>query len=284
MSDHNVSVAGLFVHPVKSCARVAVDHALLIETGFEWDRQWMLVDAQGRFVSQRELPKLALVQPTFRGDDMVLRAPGMLAIHVALYAVEAAVQVQVWNDHVRAFDMGDLCAQWFSDFIGQALRLVRFDPDQQRLADPKWTGALRAQTAFADGFPLLVISAASLAELNQRLSKHGMPAVQLDRFRPNLVLDGLDAHGEDWLDRVTLNGPDGEVTLRLVKPCVRCSIPDVNPKSGQADGAVSATLASYRADARVNGQITFGINAIIEQGLERRLSVGSKGSATIKFE
>jgi uncharacterized protein YcbX len=284
MDDHKVSIAGLFVHPVKSCAAVAIDSAALIETGLEWDRQWMVVDARGEFVTQRERPRMARVRPTLRGDDMVLRAPGMLALHVALFAVERAVKVQVWDDRVRAFDMGDLAAQWFSDFLGQAVRLVRFDPDEQRVADAKWTGAQRALTAFVDGFPLLVLSTASLAEFNRRLSAQGAAPVRADRFRPNLLLDGLDAHGEDRLDRIEFESPAGPVSLRLVKPCSRCSIPDVDPLRGERDAAVGATLASYRADPRLNGQVAFGMNAIVEHGLDCELRVGMSGRASVKFD
>lgn len=284
MSHHKVSIAGLFVHPVKSCARVAVDRARLIDTGLEWDRQWMVVDSDGTFVSQRELPRLALVRPTIRLHDMVLRAPGMLALHVALDAVEGPLSVRVWDDSVQACDMGDLAAQWFSDYLGQAVRLARFDPEVRRPVDPQWSGAVDAVTAFADGFPLLVLSSASVAELGRRLAMHGGAAVGAERFRPNLLLDGLDAHGEDWLERIEFDTPEGEVVLRLTKPCSRCSIPDVDPARGEADAAVGAVLASYRADPRVNGQITFGMNAVIERGEEIELSVGAEGRAFVKFD
>lgn len=279
-----VSIAGLFVHPVKSCGRVAVDRARLIDTGFEWDREWMLVDADGEFVSQRELPRMALVQPRLRGDDMVLRAPGMLALHVALDAVEAPRPVRVWDDTVQAYDMGDLAAQWFSDFLGRPLRLARFDPEGQRRCDAKWTGGADALTAFADGFSLLVLSSSAIDELNRRLGAQGRPVVDSARFRPNIVLDGLDAHGEDWLDRLAFDTPDGQVVLRLVKPCSRCAIPDVDPARGESDGAVNATIGTYRADARLGGQVTFGMNAIIESGLGCELSVGSTGQGRLKFD
>jgi uncharacterized protein YcbX len=284
MSEQVVSIAGLYVHPVKSCARIAVEHALVIDTGLEWDRQWMVVDETGEFVSQREQPRLALVRPTLRASDLVLRAPGMLALHLALDAVEGDARVRVWNDTLQAGDMGDLAAQWFSDYLHQRARLARFDPEVQRVCDPRWTHGARALTAFADGFSLLVVSSASIAHLNSRLQARGGAPVQSDRFRPNLVLDGLDAHGEDWLDRIELDGPDGPVVLRLVKPCSRCSVPDVDPERGEPDRAVGAELAAYRADARVNGQITFGMNAIIEQGLEHALHVGTRGRATIRFD
>ena len=284
VSEQTVSIADVFVHPVKSCARIALDQALLTETGLEWDRQWMVVDEQGDFISQRTHPRLALVKPTLRLNDLVLRAPGMLALHLALDAIDSETTVQVWDDRIRAGDMGDLAAQWFSDFLGQRVRLARFDPEIERVSDARWTGDARALTAFADAFALLVTSSASIAELNRRLQARGAAAVGSERFRPNLVIDGLDAHGEDWLDRVKFDTPQGAVVLRLVKPCTRCSIPDVDPARGQPDHALGAELASYRADPRMDGRVTFGMNAIIESGIDCVLTAGLQGRATIRFD
>jgi uncharacterized protein YcbX len=272
------------VHPVKSCARIGVERALVTETGLEWDRQWMVVDQQGKFVSQREEPRLTLVRPTLRASDLLLRAPGMLALHLALDAIERETTVQIWNDRVQAGDMGDLAAQWFSDFLGRSVRLARFDPEVQRASDTKWTGGTRAYAAFADAFALLIVSSASMAELNRRLTARGVAAVPSERFRPNLVLDGLSTHEEDWTDRVEFDTADGPVVLRLVKPCARCSIPDVDPQRGEVDHAVGAELAGYRADARMNGQVTFGMNAIVEQGIDCWLRAGASGRATVRFD
>jgi uncharacterized protein len=282
--EQAVTIASLHVHPVKSCAGIALTEALLIETGVEFDRAWMLVDAHGMFVTQRELPRLALVQPTLKHSEMVLRAPGMLALHVALDRVEAPVRVTVWSDEVAAYDMGDLCAQWFTDFIGAPLRMARFDPAQKRLSDHRWTGTLDAENAFADGFPVLVTSTAALDELNRRLGAQGHAPVTMARFRPNLVLEGLDAHGEDALDEIVFDTPEGPVRLKLVKPCTRCPIPDVDPLTGATGHAVGDTLAGYRADARLGGGITFGMNAVIVEGIERVLKVGAVGRATFKFD
>ena len=284
MSDLNVRIAALRLHPVKSCAGIAVDEALVIETGLEFDRAWMLVDANGRFVSQRVLPRMALIRPTLRHADLVLRAPGMLALHVALDTVEEPVRVTVWDDEVAAYDMGDLAAQWFSDFLGQPLRLVRFDPEHQRLSSRRWTGDLDAQTAFADAFAFLVTSTAGLDELNRRLVATGEAPVGMERFRPNIVLDGLDAHGEDHIDEIRFDTEDGPVRLKLVKPCVRCSIPDVDPVSGETGHVVGDALAAYRADARMDGGITFGMNAVLVEGVERVLRVGMEGAATYRFD
>jgi uncharacterized protein len=288
MSDVQVRINALHVHPVKSCAVVTLDEVLLIETGFEFDRAWMLVDAAGGFITQRQLPRLALVQQTLKHSELVLRAPGMLALHLALDAVEARCRVKVWNDDVAAYDMGDLAAQWFSDFLGQPLRLARFDPqprpEQRRLSSRDWTGELEAENAFTDGFPILVASTASLAEVNRRLALRGDAAVTMARFRPNLVLDGLDAHGEDHLDEIHFATTEGPVRLKLVKPCARCSIPDVEPATGEPGHAVGDVLAAYRADARVNGALTFGMNAVIVEGIERALRVGMVGEASFRFE
>jgi hypothetical protein len=285
MTTPALRIAQLFVHPIKSCGGIAVEQAALIDTGFEFDREWMVVDRHGDFVSQRELPRMALVQPTLRADDLVLRAPGMLALHLRLDAVEGACRVRVWDDEVDAFDMGDLAAQWFSDFLGQPLRLARFDPDAMRLASTRWTGAITARTAFSDGFPLLVASTASLDELNRRIAAGGHAAVTMQRFRPNLVLEGVtDAHGEDFIDTLEIESPDGPVRLKIVKPCARCSIPDVDPLSAETGHAVGDTLRSYRADARLDGALTFGQNAVIVAGVGHRVRVGAAVRAELKFD
>ncbi len=284
MSELEVTLSALHVHPVKSCAGVALDEALVVETGLELDRAWMVVDAHGDMLTQRELPRLALVQPTLRHHEMVLRAPGMLALHVAFDTVEAATRVRVWDDEVPAYDMGATAAQWFSDLLGvPRLRMVRFDAEHKRLSERRWTGAVEAENAFTDGFPLLVVGSASLAALNRRLAERGAAPVGIERFRPNLVLDGLEAHDEDHLDEIAFDTPEGPVRLKLVKPCVRCSIPNVDPASGETGTEPGATLAAYRADPRMNGGITFGMNAVILQGIDCTLRVGQRGKAGFAF-
>lgn len=280
----DLRLESVHLYPIKSCSGVAPAEVLIIETGVELDRAWMVVDEHNEFVTQRDLPRMALIRLVLGHNDMALRAPGMLALHVSLDAVEQKTRVRVWDDEVAAFDMGDLAAQWFSDFLAMRLRLVRFDPNQRRLANRRWTGAIEAENAFSDAFPLLVTSTASLAELNRRLATQGHSPVTMERFRPNLVLSGLDAHGEDHLDEVILEGVDGPVRLRLVKPCGRCTIPDVDPLTAAQGHAVTDALASYRADARLDGALTFGMNAVVVEGVERRLRPGTSGSASYRFD
>lgn len=283
MSDITCTLGALHLHPIKSCAGIELREALLTETGLDLDRAWMVADAAGRMVTQRQLPRMALIRTTLRSADLVLRAPGMLTLHLQLDAVDVPTRAQVWNDEVAAYEMGALAHQWISDFLGQpGLRLLRFDPEQRRLSDPKWAGDVQAENAFADGFPLLVASTASLDELNRRLALAGEAPVSLQRFRPNLVLDGLDqAHDEDWIDELEIATDAGPARLRLVKPCVRCSIPDVDPATAEQGRSVARALAAYRADARMGGGLTFGMNAVIVSGIGATLRQGAAVKARL---
>jgi hypothetical protein len=276
-------LAALHVHPVKSCGGFAPAEALLVETGLDLDRAWMVIDGHGEMLTQRELPRLALVRPQVRGDEVVLRAPGMLALHLRVDQVEAPARVRVWDDEVKAYDMGSLAAQWFSDFLGRPARLMRFDPEQRRLASRDWTGSVEAETTFADAFPLLVASLASLADLNERLARAGQPAVGIERFRPNLVLDGLEPYDEDHVDELRIATTDGPVRLKLVKPCVRCTIPNVDPSTAAVSPAVGDELARYRSDPRVKGGVTFGMNAIVLEGSGCTLRVGQSIDVRLNF-
>ncbi|HMN58039.1 MAG TPA: MOSC N-terminal beta barrel domain-containing protein [Ottowia sp.] len=273
--DVRARVARLFVYPVKSCAGVELGEALLAETGLDLDRAWMVVDGEGQFLTQREWPRMALVRPQIRLSEVVLRAPGMLALHLGIDEVERPLHVRVWNDELDAWDMGDIAGQWFSDFLGQpGLRLARFDPEVRRLSNLKWTGGIEAVNQFVDGYPFLVTSEASLAELNRRLQAAGHAPVGIERLRPNLVLAGVEPHDEDRLAQLRIATADGPVVLKPVKPCARCPIPNIDPQTAQSSPEVLATLSQYRADARVDGQLTFGMNAIILDGVDRTLRVG----------
>ena len=282
--DVTARIARLFVYPVKSCAGVEVQEAILTETGLDWDRAWMVVDEHGEFVSQRELPRMALITPRLRLSDVVLRAPGMLALHLAMDAAEEPVKVRVWDDEVDAYDMGGVAAQWFSDFLGQKLRLVRFDPQVRRLSSLKWTGGVEAPNQFADGFPVLVASEASLSLLNERLAAGGHAAVGMERFRPNVVLAGVDAHDEDRLGVMHIATGQGEAQLKPVKPCARCPIPNVDPATAVSSPEVGDTLQGYRQDARLNGAVTFGMNAIVLAGDGLVLRTGQAVTASYSFD
>ncbi|MDP1739675.1 MOSC domain-containing protein [Polaromonas sp.] len=292
--DLTASITSLWVYPVKSCGGVQLPEAILLDTGLEFDRAWMVVDAEGVFLSQRELPRMALIQPQLKYHDMVLRAPGMLALHIALDQVEQPVRVTIWDDEVKAYDMGPIAAQWFTDFLGVPARLVRFDPEEKRLSSLRWTGGVEALNQFSDGYPVLVVSEASLAGLNEKLVAAGGAAVGMARFRPNIVLgraggdDGggleLAPHDEDRVGVMHIETSQGPVQLKPVKPCARCPIPDIDPATAQSSPDVGDMLQTYRQDPRLNGAVSFGMNLIVLQGADCLLKVGQKVSADYCFE
>ena len=292
-SDLRGVISQLIVYPVKSCAGVVVKEALLLDTGLEFDRAWMVVDERGDFLTQRELPRMALIQPQLKYHEMILRAPGMLALHVKLDEVEAPVRVRVWDDEVAAYDMGAIAAQWFTDFLGTPARLVRFDPEHRRISDLKWTGGVEALNQFNDGFALLVIGEASLTQFNEKMLAGGSAAIGMARFRPNIVLgdapdaqegSAIAAHDEDRLDVLHIATDEGVVQLKPVKPCPRCPIPNIDPATGASSPEVGDLLQTYRQDARVNGAVTFGMNAIVVGGIDHLLKVGQAVTASYRFD
>ncbi len=300
-SQFHARLNALWIYPIKSCAGVSVQEAVLTSMGLASDRTWMVVDAQGDMVTQRDLPRMALIQPmqvpASNGalSAWQLQAPGMTDLPLSpnqLSASSTPVAVRVWQDTVPAFDMGAACAQWLTQFLGLSrgpLRLVQFDARHKRVASLTWTQGVEALNQFSDGFPVLVASNASLAELNARLLRQGVAAVDMRRFRPNVVLGdapehALLPHDEDRVGVMTLATDSGvPVQLQPVKPCPRCPIPNIDPDTALTTPSVGDALQQYRQDARVDGGITFGMNAIPVQGVGQVLRVGQRVSADWVF-
>jgi uncharacterized protein YcbX len=277
------SISQLFLYPIKGCRGIEVERATLADTGLEvdgiGDREWVVVDSGGEFLSQRELPKMALVETRLTSTALRLKAPGMLQLEVPVASEGDVVEVKVWNDQIPAVTQGDVADAWFSRYLGLPCRLMRFDPEARRLSNVRYTDATAAPYKFADAFSLLVASTASLADLNARLVKRGVPPVGIERFRPNIVLAGIEAFEEDYVERLTL----GDVALKVVKPCVRCSVPNVDPATGLASTEPGDTLAIYRDNASAGG-ITFGVNAIVVRGAGGTLARGDAVDLTIGFD
>jgi len=267
-----VTITQLNVYPIKSCRGIGLPAVRLSATGLEHDRQWMFVNAHGRFVTQRERPRLALVEVNLGQDEVTLAAPGMSMLRLSLSPPNAETEVVVWRDRCTALDEGDAAADWISRFLGTPHRLVRFDPLWRRLSSADWAGGVEAPNQFSDGFPLLVISQASLDDLNGRLEK----PLPMNRFRPNIVVDGLHAYGEDEVYELS----DDNVRLRIVKPCTRCTITTTNQLSGEVEGEEPLkTLKTYRWNADLMG-VQFGQNVIIAAGQGTELRRGQTLQAT----
>ena len=280
-------LSDITLYPIKSCAGIALREATLTRTGLMteqiYDREWMVVDGSGNFLSQREYPRMALITPRLKAHTLELRAPGMLRLEIELGLPDPllapTLEVQVWDDRVSAYDCDAVTAAWFSNAVGVACRLVRFHPDAKRLASRKWSGDVEAPTLFSDGFPVLLAGAASLDDLNQKLQAAGRGAVPMNRFRPNLVLDGIDAFEEDYVAAFQF----GATTLAPVKPCSRCTIPSVDQASGVPGPDPLDILSTYRRKPEMDDAICFGMNGIVTDGGDERIRVGQQVDVSLAF-
>ncbi len=271
----SIRITQLWCYPLKSGAGVRLEQALLTAAGLDGDRSWMVTTPAGRFLTQREVPRLALVRPALRDDMLVLQAhvptgpaspdphppdaePRLPDLRVPLRGDGPRVEVQVWKDTCIGIDAGDEAAAWLGQLLQRDCRLVRFDPAQRRLSSRQWTGAIEAENLFSDGFPVLVISEASLEDLNSRLER----PLPMNRFRPNIVIAGVDPYDEDRIDELR----DGPLRLKIVKPCTRCKITTTNQDTAEVEGDEPLrTLKSYRYDPTLKG-VLFGQNAVILAG------------------
>jgi uncharacterized protein YcbX len=262
------TIRALNFYPVKSCHGVASAALRLATTGFDRDRHWLVVRPTGRFVTQRELPRMALIAPRLTASGLALAAPGMPDLEVAERTEGPSTAVVIWKDSCRAIDQGDVAAAWLTRFLGTELRLVAFDARQERVSNPQWTQGVRAVTQFSDAFALLALTSASLDDLNSRLAR----PLPMERFRPNIVLDGLNPYDEDRI--AELHGD--ALCLRVVKPCTRCAITTTNQATGAVEGDEPLrTLKSYRYSKALQG-VMFGQNAIVVEGAGRMLEVGQE--------
>ncbi|HTT13804.1 MAG TPA: MOSC N-terminal beta barrel domain-containing protein [Burkholderiaceae bacterium] len=272
-----VRIRELGLYPVKGCRGLQPRSALLAPTGLAsdadgagaiGDREWVIVDQNGRFVSQREHPRMALIETTLTATHLRMKAPGMLLLEVPFASEGNVLEVQVWNDRVAAVTQGEVADAWVSSFLGLPARLMRFDAEARRHSNLTYTAPLVAPYKFADAFAVLVTNQASLEDLNRRLGSTGAAPATMARFRPNLVLEGLPAYEEDYIKMLHI----GPVTLRVVKRCARCTVPGVDPVTGVASTAVPDALATYR---RTNDGVMFGVNAIVVEGAGNSLRAGT---------
>jgi len=239
----------------------------------------MVVDRHRRFVTQREIPRLALIETQATKGRLTLSAHDAEAVELPNSSDgEASQEVVVWSSHVRGFDAGDRAARWISAFLRADLRIVRFDRARPRMCNPGYAGESGAHTMFSDGYPVLVIGQASLDDLNARLHAKREKPLPMNRFRPNVVVVGLDPYEEDHLDTIESDG----VTLRLVKPCVRCKVTTTDQASARVGFEPLPTLSTYRRNDALAG-VMFGMNAIVQEGEGRALSVQSAARVKYKF-
>ena len=254
-----IQVSGLSVHPIKGCRGTELEAMELDARGPALDRRFMIVQPSGEFVTQRQESRLALIRPAWSGDQLELCAPGMPDLSVALDEISPRakrLQVQVWRFQGEAVGVSEEADAWLSEMLGTPLRLVRCAPEMDRVANPEWAEG-RAPIAFSDGYPVLLLSEASLEALNDAMrGQH--PEIEpfaMSRFRPNLVVRGCAAFAED--DWATLRM--GEVVLDVVKPCDRCAVTTVDPETAQRGAEPLRTLARIRRSPK---GVLFGQNCV----------------------
>lgn len=257
-----LNLSQLAIHPIKSCAQIELQKADISAFGLSMDRRWMLVDETGCMLTQRKHASMCLIQCQLSssGSKLNVSAPGMSMFEVLRPTASSTRSVQVWNDTCNALDCGDEAANWFSHFLNTPARLVFFPDGEFRQCDLNYAEP-GEKTAFSDGFPYLLVSQASLDDLNSRLTT----AVEMKRFRANLVVSGSEAFAEDNWKRIRI----GEINFRLVKPCSRCVIPSIDPANAVKTAEPLKTLSQYRMR---NNKIFFGQNLIAEGSGE--LSIG----------
>ena len=246
------SLKSIYIYPIKSLAGIQLEQSIVSKTGLKYDRQWMLVDAQQQFLSQRSLPEMALIKTRLTDRQLIVSAPGMPDLSLSLTAPEKAtsLNVTVWHDQCAALVVSKIADQWFSDFLQINCQLVYQPKNSIRTVDQEYALS-NDQTSFSDGFPFLIVSEASLSLLNQQMNL----SLSIRRFRPNLVIADCTAYAEDRWREVSI----GEINFRLPKPCSRCSVPQIDPDTALSDKEPLRTLARTR---KWKNHVYFGQNAI----------------------
>ncbi|NJK99347.1 MAG: MOSC domain-containing protein [Spirulinaceae cyanobacterium SM2_1_0] len=260
-----MQVVELAIYPIKSCRGILLAEAAIAPTGFERDREFIITDAEGQFLTQRQLPQLAQIEVRCSGEDLILAAPAVSLKPLTLTPTLTGLEhpVQIFRDRTTAIDQGDAAAQWLQQALqlDTPVRLLRQTPKYVRPIDPHYATQPQQPVSFADGYPFLITNTASLADLNHRLQAtypQETLAVPMNRFRPNIAIASDIPFAEDEWQAVRI----GEIIFDTVKPCERCVIPTTDQRSGQRSplGEPLKTLASFRKVPQRG--VLFGVNAI----------------------
>lgn len=260
------TLSDIFIYPVKSLGGISLAEAKIERRGLQYDRRWMLVDEAGRFVSQREIPKMALlgtaIEPPFLKVFWRHDPAQRVLVPLRPDRSHETLRVEIWSDMCAARKMDNEINNWFSDHLNQHLRMVYMPDTTRRRADGRYAPKGH-YVSFADGYPVLLVGQASLDELNRRLAQ----PLPMNRFRPNFVFSGGEPFEEDtWRDFTV-----GEVPFRGVKPCARCIIPTTDQETAARAAEPLKTLATFR---KFGNKILFGQNVIWMGDGEQVVRVG----------
>lgn len=247
-----IQLSNLTYYPIKACRGFDVAESQVERMGLANDRRMMVVTPSGKFLTQREYPRLALVTPTVKNGMVTLSAPNFDSLQFGIQSTGTPTPVEVWKSKdVSAIDQGEESAQWLSDWLGVSVRLVHVADGFKRKLNPEYAVHADDHTGFADGYPILIISEESLQDLNSKLDS----AVPMNRFRPNIVVKGCEPFAEETWKRIRIGG----VEMALVKPCARCVVTTIDKDTLAKSKEPLKTLSSYRMQEL--GAI-FGVNII----------------------
>ncbi|AFN74516.1 Fe-S domain protein [Melioribacter roseus P3M-2] len=244
----------IYIYPFKSLGGISLKRAEVTDRGLKYDRRFMLVDAEGNFLTQRKFPVMALIKPEITDGGFRLKSSMDDSIIEITYKpkTDGRVKVKIWDDVVEAMLVSEEADKWFEEILDVKCRLVFMDDDVKRYVDKKYA-VKNELVSFADGFPFLIIGEESLNDLNSRL-KVKLP---MNRFRPNLVFKGGRPFDEDKWESFVLNG----IEFRVVKPCARCVITTVDQANARKSEEPLNTLSLYRKEGN---KIFFGQNLLHE--------------------
>lgn len=244
-------VSALYYYPIKSCGAVEVEAAEIDACGLRNDRRLLVIEPDGMFITQREHPRLALVNPAIQGDDLSLSAPDMEPLAVTLGHSGTPYTVRIFRDTCEAVDQGDTVAEWFSTYLNMRCRVVAMASHFTRQVNQNFAQRPEDQVAFADAFPFLMISEASLDDLNARMDT----PLPMNRFRPNIVVAGCKPYAEDTWPSLRI----GPVDFAAAKACVRCAVTTTDQVTTERGEEPLKTLATYR---QTDAGVIFGQNLI----------------------
>ncbi|NQV42030.1 MAG: MOSC domain-containing protein [Candidatus Marinimicrobia bacterium] len=241
------------IYPIKSCSGIHLQCSQVLDRGFPHDRRWLLIDQEGQFISQRSTPLLGQIKISLNSDRLQVTTPGNDPLSLDLkHQSKVRRKAMIWKDKVDGLWVGQESDDWFSDVLGQQVHLIHMNDKVHRPLIKKNLPQDRSfEVSFADGYPYLLTSQASLDDLNSRLSN----PVPMDRFRANLVVSGFDAFAEDGWKRIRI----GDVDFMVVKPCARCQVTTIDQETGASSKEPLKTLATYR---KQDGKVMFGMNLI----------------------
>lgn len=244
----NPKVTSLFIYPLKSAQGIACKSLDVVPTGPRHDREWMLIDANGSFISQRVKPQMSQIQTSLSSEHLSVSAEGYAPLAIPLNDWgSGTIEVKIFNKYTTACWLGSTYDEWFSDFLGAPVRLVR--SPQERSRETSGNHGPVTELLFPDGYPFLLTNTATLAELNALL-----PApITMQRFRPNIIVEGVPANEEDQWQSLRI----GAIEFLSVKACTRCVIINIDPLTGEKSNTVTKTLATYRTQ---DGAVIFGRN------------------------